>query len=116
MKKLFTLTDTFRRDLPFVTAPDYINYYDAPDGSGIKIPSEATYVGISVVPAEINKVYGAWFKLGASDSPLAAPSSDIVDGTAPNFVANGEMMVTWVEDNDYVYVVSGDPVLVEFWS
>ena len=110
MKKLFTLTDTFHRDLPFVTAPDYVNFYSQPDGSGIPIPNEATYVGVSVVES------GAWVKLGPSDSTLTPPAEDITDGTAPMWVNDIIPLIAWVENNDYIYIHSSDDVVVRFWS
>lgn len=111
MKQLYTLKDTFHRDLPYTSSSSYINYYAAPDGSGITIPSYVSYIAISSLGTS-----GAWVKLGASDSAIDIPSSDIVDGTAPLWINPDDRRVAWIEDAEYLYLKSSDAVVVEFWE
>lgn len=112
MNTLFTLKDTFHRDLPYTSSSSHVNFYVQPDGSRIEVPTHASYVSISALGES-----GAWAKFGgASDEAIDIPTTTINDGTSPIWINPDDRRVSWLGENDFLYLKSSDSVVVEFWE
>jgi len=88
-----------------------VNFYVQPDGSGIEIPVHASYVSISALGES-----GAWVKFGPSDEAIDIPTETIEDGSSPMWVNPDDRRVSWLGDNEFIYLKSSDSVVLEFWE
>jgi hypothetical protein len=112
MKKLTVSIDARNRELQTVYGTsDYVNYYATPSGTdAVEIPAGASYVELCSLGQDV------WFKLGKDDVTAAAPSADVEDGSASNYVASSQTNIYRITGETHLALASSGDVVVSYWS